>query len=210
MATINQLSTAETLSPGDLVPVFSTNNGDARKASMSTIQAFVQDGFVPDGGLMAISGYYNMRKIPVSPVVIPIGTSYANFPNYDTTTIILPPGRNSIAPMVVVGEFVMQRDCAAVLFWAGMTAAWPANRELTLAVLIGSDLNPYETITKFISLGRGAGYISPFIGGPVINNNNPGGTIKAGEKVRLVAKMDVADNLTLARLTFKVQTLDGI
>lgn len=48
MTTINQLSAVDTVSAGDLVPVFSTNNGDARKAAMSVIQSFILDNFVAD------------------------------------------------------------------------------------------------------------------------------------------------------------------
>lgn len=48
MTTINQLSAVDTVSAGDLVPIFSTNNGDARKAAMSVLQAFILDNFVAD------------------------------------------------------------------------------------------------------------------------------------------------------------------
>ena len=48
MTTINQLSAVDTVSAGDLVPIFSTNNGDARKAAMSVLQAFILDNFVED------------------------------------------------------------------------------------------------------------------------------------------------------------------
>ena len=48
MTTINQLSAVDTVSAGDLVPIFSTNNGDARKAAMSVIQSFILDNFVED------------------------------------------------------------------------------------------------------------------------------------------------------------------
>lgn len=43
MTTINQLSTIETLQGADLVPVYSSSNGDARKASMTTVKNFVSD-----------------------------------------------------------------------------------------------------------------------------------------------------------------------
>ena len=42
MTTINQLSAVDSLSAGDLFPVFQTANGDARKASASVVAAFVQ------------------------------------------------------------------------------------------------------------------------------------------------------------------------
>jgi hypothetical protein len=42
MPTINQLSAVSELSAGDLVAIFSTNNGDARKASLSVLASFIQ------------------------------------------------------------------------------------------------------------------------------------------------------------------------
>lgn len=42
MSTINELSTASTIQGGDLLPLFSTNNGDARKASITLLLAYMQ------------------------------------------------------------------------------------------------------------------------------------------------------------------------
>lgn len=41
MPTINQLSTVDTLSSGDLFPVYVSSEGDARKASATTVREFV-------------------------------------------------------------------------------------------------------------------------------------------------------------------------
>ncbi len=41
MTTINQLSSLDAVSGGDLLPVFSTGNGDARKASISLLLAYI-------------------------------------------------------------------------------------------------------------------------------------------------------------------------
>jgi hypothetical protein len=49
MPQINQLSAVDKLQLGDLVAIFSTNNGDARKAAMSVMLQFMQDNLVfPD------------------------------------------------------------------------------------------------------------------------------------------------------------------
>ncbi len=42
MPTINQLSTASTLALTDLIAIYSSSNGDARKTSFNTILAFIQ------------------------------------------------------------------------------------------------------------------------------------------------------------------------
>lgn len=43
MPTINQLPTIDTLQPDDLLPVYSTSNGDARKASVNTLAQLVAE-----------------------------------------------------------------------------------------------------------------------------------------------------------------------
>lgn len=43
MAQINQLSAVSKLQLGDLLAIFSTNNGDARKASLSVLLEFIQE-----------------------------------------------------------------------------------------------------------------------------------------------------------------------
>jgi len=42
MPTINQLNAVDTLTAADLVAIYSSNNGDARKASMSVVASFIQ------------------------------------------------------------------------------------------------------------------------------------------------------------------------
>lgn len=43
MATINQLSATDTLTGGDLLPVYVSNNGDARKASLTLLKSYMQN-----------------------------------------------------------------------------------------------------------------------------------------------------------------------
>jgi hypothetical protein len=43
MPTINELSAVEALQGGDLLAVYDTSNGDARKASLTTLEAYLQD-----------------------------------------------------------------------------------------------------------------------------------------------------------------------
>ena len=42
MTDINQLSSADTLTAGDLLPIWRTNNSDTRKTSLTTLQAYLQ------------------------------------------------------------------------------------------------------------------------------------------------------------------------
>ena len=49
MATINQLSAVDSLQGGDQIPVYDASNGDARKASMSTVLDYIESNFAsPD------------------------------------------------------------------------------------------------------------------------------------------------------------------
>lgn len=209
MAIQNLSQGGEDVSDADQVPIGQASSGQDRRVAASALKSYVRDGFVPAGGILAISGFYTMRK--TVPQAIAVGTGYANFANYDAPATTFPAGRDSIVGMIAAGEFVMTRDVAAVMFWAALTGTWPAARDLTVAVLVGADPSPFESVSKFIGAGRGAGNpVSAMFGSPAVNQNNPGGIIKAGEKVRLVARMNVADNLELTRLTFVVQTLDGI
>ena len=43
MTTINQLSAVDSLQSSDQLPVYDASNGDARKASISTLQSYMQD-----------------------------------------------------------------------------------------------------------------------------------------------------------------------
>ena len=61
MSEINQLSASGTLNAGDLLPVFITNNGDARKVAISVLQAYLQSALT-----FSVSGisYTTRRSAP--------------------------------------------------------------------------------------------------------------------------------------------------
>ena len=49
MTAINQLASIDTLQTGDLLPVFSSSNGDTRKSSMTTLATFIQSSLTAPG-----------------------------------------------------------------------------------------------------------------------------------------------------------------
>lgn len=51
MSQINQLSQQDTISAGDLLPIWSSNNGSTRQVSASTLASFVQSQTSSNGGL---------------------------------------------------------------------------------------------------------------------------------------------------------------
>lgn len=196
-----------TISGASQIPFFDPTNGVDRRDSVNDLIAVITDGFVPAGGILAISSVYALRI--TTPRVQALTTAYINVPNYEAG-IKLPDGASSLAQMLVAGEYVATRDIQAVQFWIGLSGTYPTNRDLTVAVLVGSDAAPFESAFRFVGAGRGGGApVTANLSGIASNLNNPFGMIKAGEKVRLVLKFNVADNLSLDRLSFAVQTLDG-
>lgn len=206
MADINQLSSSDTVSGADQFVVWSSSNGSTRRVAGQAVKDFVQEGFVPDGGVLGMASVYAMRIL--TPRVVAVTTSYANVLNYESSVSSNTVG--SFVPMINTGEFVATRDCAMVQFWVGLTGSWPTNRDLTVALLVGPDSAPYESAFRFVGAGRGVGNpLTADLSGIANNLLAPFGTIKAGDKVRVVIKNSVADNLNLDRLSVAMMTMDG-
>ena len=92
MATINQLSTLNTLQTSDKLIVYSSDNGDARKASLSALMAFVESSFASPEFTTVInaptsSGFsiqMDSQTTSVWMIINPTGTFAAG-------TLVLPP-----------------------------------------------------------------------------------------------------------------------
>lgn len=208
MPTINSLNAIDSPDGSDLLPIWSQQNGDARKISVNNLKDYILAGDAGAGGILGISSLYSMRKTVSSTVAL--GTSYSNIANWDSQ-LIAPSNRASLSLSQALGEWVATRDISHVMMYANLSAIWASDRDLTLAILIGTDTAPYESSVKFIGAGRGPGKPATVsLAGPGANLNNGGNVIRAGEKIRLVAKFDSAANLTIERAVFTVQTLDGI
>jgi hypothetical protein len=54
MTDINQLSTSDTLTAGDLLPIWRANNSDTRKTSLTTLQAFMQANLTFSAGQFVV------------------------------------------------------------------------------------------------------------------------------------------------------------
>lgn len=75
MPQINQLSAAGEISLGDLLPIFSTNNGDARKVSLSVLAAFLQPQMTAGGGFMTQYAAPNATGFSVTVAPVSDGAS---------------------------------------------------------------------------------------------------------------------------------------
>lgn len=205
---IDRLSGIDAITGGDQLAMYSAAQGGDRKIPFSVVQDALRADLPLPASILDISSYFTMRI--TTPVAVAVGTTYANIPNYNSN-FALPSDRTGIAASLVVGEFICSRDVAAVQFFVALNGTWPTNRDLSLAVYVGTDASPFESAFQFIGAGRGGGApVTATFSGPTSNVNNPGGIIKAGEKIRLVAKFNTADTLNITRLSFVTQTLDGV
>lgn len=206
MTSINQLSSQDTVSGATQFAAYSPSNGDTRRVSGEALKNFIQEDFVPAGGILGMASVYAMRI--TTPRVVAVTTSYANVPNYESSIASNTVG--TFVAMPTTGEFVATRDVAMVQFWLGLSGSWPTNRDLTVGVLVGPDAAPFESAFRFVGAGRGVGNpMTADVSGIANNLLVPFGTIKAGDKVRLVIKNSVADNLNLDRLSVAILTMDG-
>lgn len=91
MATINQLSAINTLSGSDQVPVYSSQNGDARKASLSTFLDYVEANFAsPQYTTQYASPSVNGFVVTVASTTQPTWLLLTPTGAFATGTIVLP------------------------------------------------------------------------------------------------------------------------
>ena len=101
MPTINELTATDTVVSSDQVPVYVASNGDARKASMSVIQAFMQDNLTfSTSGISYITQYASPSatgfSVPITDASDNIHLILTPAAGYATGTIVLPAVGNVI------------------------------------------------------------------------------------------------------------------
>lgn len=94
MSTINQLSTASTIVGGDLLPLYTTSNGDARKSSITLLQSYMQDNLT-----FSQSTFTSQYSTPLTGASVTITPATSN-----THLIITPVG--TIAALTLVMPIV--------------------------------------------------------------------------------------------------------
>jgi len=96
MTTINQLTATDTVTAGDLVPVYVQSNGDARKAAMSVLLAYMQANLTfPAAGLPQFTTQYAAPSASGFSVAITPGTANIHLiltptAGFAAGTIVLP------------------------------------------------------------------------------------------------------------------------
>jgi hypothetical protein len=101
---INQLSTSDTLTAGDLLPIWRANNSDTRKTSLTTLQAFMQANLTFPSVAAGVSQFVVQYAAPVATgfTVTLVSTSnnqwlvMSPLGAYATGTITFPPIANAV------------------------------------------------------------------------------------------------------------------
>lgn len=108
MTTINKLTRTDSVSAGDVVPVYVQNQGDARGASMSVLQAFMQENLdFPDIGMQQFTTQYAVPSATGFSVQIGDGPTNIHLiltptAGFAAGTIVLPSPINAVDKQVVV------------------------------------------------------------------------------------------------------------
>jgi len=91
MSTINRLSSVDVLQPSDQIPVWDSSNGDTRKASMSTLLAFVESYFAdPDYSTRIVAPNTDYFTVDIGATGDSIWMIVNPVLNFTTGTITLP------------------------------------------------------------------------------------------------------------------------
>lgn len=205
--TIYNLASTTTVSGSDQIPVYSQQSGDDRRVSVTTFLEQVVDGSIPTG-LLDISTLYVMRR--TASTTQALTTTYANIANYEAN-LTIKDAQTSLVANKTLGSFTLNRDIQAFDFSFSLIGSWPTNRDLTLALLVGDNSNPFESAFKYVGTGKGNGVqVTATIVGQTANLNNINWIAKAGETIRVVAKFNTADTLNIDRVAFVVRPLDGV
>lgn len=114
MSNINQLSTINTLQGGDLIPVWSTNNGDTRKASMTTLATYMQSALTLPG---ALATQYSAPSTSGFSVTVSAG---------DTWLLLTPTGTLAVGAIVLptgaADKSVVSVNCTQIVTALSVTS----------------------------------------------------------------------------------------
>lgn len=97
MSTINRLSSVDVLQPSDQIPVWDSSNGDTRKASMSTLLAFVESYFAdPDYSTRIVAPAVDYFNVDIGATGDSIWLIVNPTLNFTDGTITLPPASSAV------------------------------------------------------------------------------------------------------------------
>lgn len=108
MATINQLNATDSLNAGDLIPVYVSNNGDARKASVKVLQDYMQDNLTFAD--TSVDAYTRQSASPSA-----TGFSVAITPSIGSVFLILTPVAGYATGTIVLPDVSLCSDKQMVM-----------------------------------------------------------------------------------------------
>jgi len=123
MSTINRLSSVDVLQPSDQIPVWDSSNGDTRKASMSTLLAFVESYFAdPDYSTRIVAPAVDYFTVDIGATGDSIWMIVNPTLNFTNGAITLPPATSAVNDQQItvvftssVSTFVITSSGATVL-----------------------------------------------------------------------------------------------
>jgi hypothetical protein len=145
MTTINNLTALDVVSAGDQVPLYSSSNGDARRASMSAVQTYVLQGLANS---ITFKTQYAAPSSTGFSVTIgdgPESTWLVLTPvaGYAAGTILLPP----VATCVEGQQFVMNTTQSIATFTVSGNGATVTGAPVTMAANAHLQLR-FEPVAK--------------------------------------------------------------
>lgn len=206
MTTFNQLSEASSVSTSDQIPIYSTSNGQPRKASLNALVSLVQSNLTLPDGLFTGSRVYGLRS--TTSTAQAVTTSYSLIGNQNIA-INVPSEGDSIYVDTTTGYMTALRDMDACMFYATVEATVPSSRYLTTSVIVGPDSSTFDCDFKSTLTGATGIVQTISFSGLLLNFNNPFGQIKSGDKIKLMTKINTNDNVTFTRSSLIVIPLDG-
>jgi hypothetical protein len=97
MSTINRLSSVDALQPGDLIPVWDGSNGDTRKASLTTLLAFIESNFAdPDYDTRIVAPSASGFNIDIGATGDSVWLIVNPLADYASGSVSLPPATSAV------------------------------------------------------------------------------------------------------------------
>lgn len=197
MATINQLSQLNQLSGSDQLPVYSASNGDARKASLTTLLSWIEQSFVsPAFTNQYASPNVNGTNVQVASTTAPTWLIVTPTGPFAAMTITLPPAAQ-IADGLELLVFCSQAIATLTLTLNGAGSVFGAPTSLSAVSSFQLRFNKLSNAWYIVESVASSGVVSgtwvpvPSMATPPVNCTFTGNYQRIGNVVTLDIGIDV-------------------
>ena len=168
MSTINRLSSVDALQPGDLMPIWDGSNGDTRKASMTTLLAYITSNFTdPDYTTRIIAPSATGFTIDAGSTGDSLWLIVNPVAGYASGSLWLPPATSAVDGQEIVATFTEAVETLSVTSVgatvSGLNVGVGANDNFRLrynavqltwyAIAKAPTLLPFVTVEEFGAVG---------------------------------------------------------